>query len=176
MTTQTTPARAHDPERDLVLGRTLELPVERIWQAWTEPEHLMAWFAPAPWQTVACEIDLRPGGIFRTVMRGPDGTTHDDPGGCYLELQAPNRLVWTSALGPGFRPHPVDDAQADDHGFQFTAELTFELVDERTTRYTARAIHATSEAARAHEAMGFEPGWNAAVDQLVAHMTVAARR
>ena len=41
--------------------------------AWTHPEHLKRWFTPAPWTTVDCEIDLRPGGIFRTTMRSPDG-------------------------------------------------------------------------------------------------------
>ena len=42
-------------------------------RAWTTPEHLKKWFTPAPWTTVDCEIDLRPGGIFRTVMRSPEG-------------------------------------------------------------------------------------------------------
>ena len=48
-------------------------PRELVWKAWTMPEHLKKWFTPAPWQTVECEIDLRPGGIFRTVMRSPEG-------------------------------------------------------------------------------------------------------
>jgi len=35
-----------------------------VWAAWTKPEYIKKWFAPAPWQTVECEIDLRPGAFF----------------------------------------------------------------------------------------------------------------
>ena len=49
-----------------------------------------------------------PGGVFRTVMRGPDGE-EGGGAGCYLEVVEGVRLVWTSALGPGFRPNPHDE-------------------------------------------------------------------
>jgi uncharacterized protein YndB with AHSA1/START domain len=161
----------HDPERDLLLERLVDVPVELVWQAWTDPEHLKAWFAPRPFETIECEIDLRPGGIFRTVMRAPDGTVFDDDtGGCFLEVHEPYRLVWTSALGPGYRPLPAPE----DGGFAFTAELTFEAVGG-STRYSARAIHASRDGAAAHEEMGFTQGWGTALDQLVEHMSQSAR-
>ena len=62
-----------DSKLDLVLERVVDVPRELVWAAWTKPEHIMKWFTPAPWTTVDCEIDLRPGGIFRTVMRSPEG-------------------------------------------------------------------------------------------------------
>lgn len=62
-----------DPSRDLVLERVIDVPPDVVWKAWTTPEHVIEWFAPAPWTKVDCEIDLRPGGIFRTVMRSPGG-------------------------------------------------------------------------------------------------------
>jgi uncharacterized protein YndB with AHSA1/START domain len=172
MTTPTTPAATagHDPACDLLLERVIDVPVERVWGAWTDPEQLAVWFVPRPWQVAECEIDPRPGGIFRTVMRDPEGTEYPDDGGCILEVEAPNRLVWTSALGPGFRPRPAGGPPADGGDLQFTAELTFEAVGEGT-RYTARAIHATPEIAAAHEEMGFSVGWGAALDQLVAHVS-----
>jgi uncharacterized protein YndB with AHSA1/START domain len=174
-TTNPSPTRDtdHDPERDLFLERLVDVPVEQVWKAWTEPEHLKAWFVPKPWRTVECDIDLRPGGTFRTVMQDEEGTVHDDgSAGCYLEVEAPNRLVWTSALGPGYRPHPIPDTPSPGD-LQFTAELTFEPLGNRT-RYTVRAIHATPEAAQAHEAMGFSVGWSLALDQLVEHMTATS--
>ena len=58
-----------DPKLDLVLERYVDVPCERVWAAWTQPEHIKKWFTPAPWQTVECEIDLRPGGLFRTEER-----------------------------------------------------------------------------------------------------------
>ncbi len=48
--------------------RFVEVPKELVWKAWTPPEHLMQWF----WKTTDCEIDLRPGGLFRTVMQSPE--------------------------------------------------------------------------------------------------------
>lgn len=92
-----------DPKLDLVLERTIDVPPALVWQAWTQPEHIKHWLTPAPWQTVRCDVDLRPGGRFRFVMRSPEGEehTHDC---CYLEIVEGSRLVWTNALLPGFRP------------------------------------------------------------------------
>ncbi len=158
------PSFTHDPDLDLLLERLVDVPVERVWEAWTEPEHVKAWFTPRPWQTVACEIDLRPGGRFSTVMRDPDGNEFPNVG-CYLEVQPPTRLVWTSALLPGYRPLPSEG----DGGLRFTAELTFEAVGD-ATRYSARAIHGSRAAAETHEGMGFLDGWGTALQQLVEHM------
>ncbi|MCB9745751.1 MAG: SRPBCC family protein [Alphaproteobacteria bacterium] len=146
-----------NPELDLVLERTVPVPVEKVWRAWTEPELLMQWFTPKPWRTVACEIDLRPGGCFNTTMQSPEG--QEFPGsGCFLEVTPMKRLVWTDALKPGFRPS----------GEAFmTGALILEAV-EGGTRYTAVARHANAETLKKHEEMGFHNGWSAALDQLVA--------
>ncbi len=163
------PSFTHDPERDLLLERLVDVPVELVWRAWTEPEHLMQWFTPRPWQTVECEIDLRPGGKFFTVMRDPDGNEYPSLG-CYLEVEEPTRLAFTSVMHPGFRPLP----DPDEAGLAFSAVLTFEAVGD-STRYSARAIHGTRELASEHEAMGFVDGWGTALDQLVEHMKGATR-
>ena len=70
---------------DLVLERTLDAPVDLVWKAYTDPEHLKRWFAPRPYEISEIELDLRPGGIFRIRMTGPDGfdTGHGTPG-CVL--------------------------------------------------------------------------------------------
>lgn len=146
-----------DPKRDLVLERVVDVPRELVWRAWTSPEHLKKWFAPAPWTTVECEIDLRPGGIFRTVMRSPEG--QDFPGaGCYLEIVENERLVWTDALGRGYRP--------SEKPF-FTAVLTFEPQGSGT-KYRAHAMHKDENDRLRHEEMGFYIGWGQCLDQLVA--------
>src|SRR6516164_2754151 len=77
----------HDPRLDLVLERVVDVAPELVWAAWTKPEHVKKWFTPAPWKTVDCEIDLRPGGIFRTVMRSPQGQDITNVG-CFLEIVA----------------------------------------------------------------------------------------
>lgn len=157
-----------DPKLDLVLERIVDVPRELVWAAWTQPEHLKKWFTPAPWTTVDCEIDLRPGGIFRTVMRSPEG--QEFPGaGCYLEVVKHEKLVWTSALGPDYRPiirHP-DPSGKDCNELYFTAAILLEP-HGNGTRYTALAIHGEESSRQKHADMGFHDGWNAALDQLVA--------
>ena len=98
-----TPDPQYDPRLDLLLERVVDVPPELVWAAWTMPKHIKKWFTPAPWQTVDCQIDLHPGGIFRTVMRGPEGQEFTNVG-CFLEIVPNRKLVWTVALGPGFRP------------------------------------------------------------------------
>ena len=154
-----------DPKLDLVLERVVDVPRELVWIAWTVPERLKQWFTPAPWTTVECEVDLRPGGIFRTVMRSPEG--QDFPNlGCYLDVVENERLVWTNVLGPGFRPtvRPTDDSC---EAFAFTAAVS--LAPHGTgTKYTAHVIHGTEVGRDRHLEMGFHDGWGTALEQLVA--------
>jgi uncharacterized protein YndB with AHSA1/START domain len=153
-----------DPKLDLVLERIVDVPKELVWTAWTRPEHLKKWFTPVPWQTVDCEIDLRPGGIFRTVMRGPEGQEFSNAG-CYLEIVENEKLVWTGALGPGYRPRSSATTAAIP--FLMTAVISLESLGGRT-RYTALVIHGDEESRKKHEQMGFHDGWGKALDQLVA--------
>lgn len=149
-----------DPVLDIVLERTVAAPPERVWEAWTVPEHLMRWFAPAPFTTSECEIDLRPGGAFRTVLRSPDGDEHATDA-CYLEVRENERLVWTTALGPGFRPAASSPLPA------FTAVITLERAGHGTT-YSALAMHGDPDARQRHVDRGFHEGWSTALEQLVA--------
>jgi uncharacterized protein YndB with AHSA1/START domain len=147
-----------DPKLDLVLERTVDVPPERVWEAWTQPEKLKQWFTPAPWRTTECEIDLRPGGRFRTVMRGPAGEVMDSTG-CFLEVVPGRRLVFTDALGPGYRPKEAPF---------MTAIISIEPDGRGGTRYVATALHRDEATRKSHEDMGFHTGWGTALDQLVA--------
>jgi uncharacterized protein YndB with AHSA1/START domain len=148
-----------DPALDLVLERVIDVPPDLVWTAWTTPEHVVKWFAPAPWTASDCEIDLRPGGIFRFVMRSPEGEEFPNVG-CYLEVVPVERLVWTDALLPGYRP--------SENPF-FTAIVTLEP-HGKGTRYTAVAIHKDEAGRKRHEEMGFMEGWGQVLDQLVAYV------
>lgn len=88
---------------DLSFIRTVDVPRQLVWRAWTEPELLKQWFCPLPWKTIDCEIDPRPGGIFRTTMQSTEGQDFPNSG-CYLEVIPNEKLVWTNALLQGFRP------------------------------------------------------------------------
>jgi uncharacterized protein YndB with AHSA1/START domain len=149
---------------DLAFERVIDVPPELVWMAWTTPEHLKKWFTPAPWQTVDCEIDLRPGGLFRTVMRSPEGQEFPNVG-CYLEIVPNERLIWTNALAPGFRPAKLS-SELDCNQFAITATIVLAPHDQGT-RYTAQVMHADETGREKHAAMGFEQGWGKALDQLV---------
>jgi uncharacterized protein YndB with AHSA1/START domain len=152
----------NDSRFDLVLTRTVDVPRALVWEAWTKPEHIKKWFTPAPWTTVDCETDLRPGGIFRFVMRSPEG--QDFPNlCCYLEVAKPERLIWTTALAPGYRPVSYPAGTVD---FPFTCILTFADRSGKTD-YTARVLHKDEADRKKHEDMGFHLGWNQCLDQLV---------
>ena len=156
-----------DSSLDLSFTRVIQVPRTLVWRAWTEPERLKPWFCPLPWRTIACEIDLRPGGMFRATMQSPEGVEFPNDG-CYLEVVSQERLVWTNALLPGYRPgKPSAPGSSDDTKFVFTAML--ELADaDQGTRYTATVMHADEAGCKKHAAMGFESGWGTALDQLVA--------
>jgi uncharacterized protein YndB with AHSA1/START domain len=154
-----------NPELDLVLTRVVDVPRALVWRAWTTPAHLKQWFTPAPWTTIDCEIDLRPGGMFRTVMRSPEGQEFPNTG-CYLDVVTDERLVWTNALLPGYRP-AVANAACPGEVFSFTAVISLESHGSGT-KYTAQVIHGDATARKRHEALGFRDGWGKALDQLVA--------
>jgi uncharacterized protein YndB with AHSA1/START domain len=152
-----------NPKLDLVLERVVDVPKELVWKAWTTPKHILKWFTPSPWKTIECEIDLRPGGKFYTVMQSPEGQNFPNAG-CFLEIVPNKKLVWTAALQPGYRPvkNPENGA-----GLLFTAVIALESKG-KGTKYTATVIHGNEDDMKRHDAMGFRDGWGKALDQLVA--------
>ena len=155
-----------NPRLDLTFDRIVDVPEELLWRGWTEPQLIKQWFCPLPWKTVDCEIDLRPGGIFSTVMRSPEGQDFPNQG-CYLEVKENEKLVWTNALLPGFRPVHSTVTSDSTVGFLFTAMIELQTV-ANGTRYTATVIHADETGCKQHAELGFHEGWGKALDQLVA--------
>lgn len=154
-----------DPKTDLVLEKIIPASPEQIYKAWTDPVGIKEWFCPKPWKTVECEMDLRPGGKFYSVMQSPEGQKFPNTG-CYLEFVPYEKLVWTSAMKPGFRPSPKPQSP---HDLMFTAVLLLEKHPEGT-KYTAIAMHQDEEGRKVHEQMGFHEGWGMVVQQLTEYL------
>jgi len=142
-------------ERELVLTRTINVPREKVYRAWTDAEQMKQWFAPKPWTTPVAQLDVRPGGANLIVMRSPEG--QDFPNrGVYLEVIPNQRLVFTDAY--------VEAWQPSEKPFM-TVMLTFE--DEGgKTKYTACVRHWSIADRQQHEQMGFHEGWGRCTDQL----------
>ncbi len=156
--------RAVDPSLDLVLERVADVPPALVWKAWTTPDILVKWFTPAPWTTAECQLDLWPGGIFRTVMRSPEGELFPNTA-CVLEVVPGERFIWTTMMGPGFRPSaPTVPPGA---ALAFTAVISI-AARGAGTQYTVHLMHLDPATRERHGSMGFEQGWGSAFDQLVA--------
>lgn len=142
----------------LVLSRIYDAPRAKIWRCWAEPELLMQWFCPKPWFVSEARMDLRPGGEFFTLMNGPEGESFGNAG-VFLEIVPGEKLVFTDAFTPGWRPS----------GRPFMcAEVILKDAPGGGTDYLARAMHWSAEAKQEHEAMGFHEGWAKAGEQLEA--------
>lgn len=151
----TYPDQADISDRELVLSRIFDVSPEKVYRAWTEPELLKQWFAPLPWTTPRAEIDVRPGGANRIVMRSPEGEDFPNQG-VYLDVVKNERLVFTDAYTRAWEP--------SEQPFM-TVVLTFEDLGGKT-RYTARVLHWSVADRERHEQMGFHEGWGQCADQL----------
>ncbi len=92
----TTATNAPDVEtRELVLTRRLDVPRELVFKAWIDPQQMAKWWGPKGFTNPVCEMDARPGGSLRIVMRGPDGAEHPMTG-VFCQVTEPERLVFTA--------------------------------------------------------------------------------
>ncbi len=78
----------------LVLTRLLEAPRALVFEAWTQPRHLVRWFGPTDFTLPECEQEFRVGGTYRFCMRAPDGSDHWVRGE-YTHIDPPSRLIFT---------------------------------------------------------------------------------
>ena len=94
-------------DREIVMTRVFDAPRTLVFDAWTKPELFARWFGARGWTVPVCEIDLRPGGAFRYILRGPDGS-EVVMRGVYREVVPPERLVTTESFDGfaevGWRP------------------------------------------------------------------------
>ena len=80
----------------LVLERLIPAPPERVFEYWTEPELVAKWFGPGDFDVPSSDLDLRPGGKWRTTIRSPEGELRT-VSGVYNTIDPPHRLVFTWA-------------------------------------------------------------------------------
>ncbi len=146
-----------DPdENTLSITRMIDAPRDVVWRCWTEVDLLKQWYCPKPWTVPEADFNLKPGGRMNCTMAGPDGERVENVG-CFLEVVPRERLIFTDAFSEGYMPR----GETFMTGF---VELSAAAGGQTQMIWGAR--HATKEARQKHIEMGFEPGWNAAADQL----------
>jgi uncharacterized protein YndB with AHSA1/START domain len=160
-TTRSDIETAPTADRELVLTYLIDAPRELVWRMFTEPRHLSQFWGPHGSTNPVCEIDLRPGGIWRQVMRFPDGTEFAARYE-YLEIAKPERIVYRDA--------PDETSSAGGHSQQtLTTTITFEDRDGKTA-VTAHALFGTAAERELAEMMGFARVVNQGTERLAAYL------
>jgi uncharacterized protein YndB with AHSA1/START domain len=162
-------------DRDFVISRVFSAPRELVWKAWTDAKHMAEWWGPHTFTNPVCEMDVRPGGAYRIVMRGPDGAEFPLTG-IFQEIKEPERLVmsmdlsahpeaWHDLVNPGRdkTKKPVLDC---------VQTITFEKFGDQT-RLTVRTRFESAAIRDAMLKMGMNDGWSQSLESLagcVSHM------
>jgi uncharacterized protein YndB with AHSA1/START domain len=152
-------ASGQDPmSRELEITRVFQAPRALVYEAWTDPKHMLQWWGPGVFTNHSCVLDVRPGGAWQIVMRSPDGT--DFPcRGVYREVRAKERLVFTN------NAYDAQDKQLLD-GLT-TVEFADEACGTRLT-LTTKAKGLVDFAPMMLR--GMEAGWNQSLDSLAKHL------
>ena len=151
-------------ERELVLTRIIDAPRELVFRMWTDPVHLAKWWGPRDFTNPVCEIDFRPGGALRIVMRAPNGTDYP-MGGVFREIIEPERLVFTNCALDSDGNVLLDGVTV----------VTFAEQGEKTKlTVQTHAVALVPAAVRYLE--GMQAGWEQTLDGLEQHAQDTAAR
>jgi uncharacterized protein YndB with AHSA1/START domain len=112
-------------EREIAMTRVFDAPRSLVFDAWTKPELLKRWLGVrGGWTFAVCEVDLRVGGSYRFVWRGPTGAEMG-MGGVYREIVRPERLVATEKFDePWYEGDALDTTTFVERGGKTTATTT----------------------------------------------------
>ena len=169
-------AASHPPtgsaDRDFVITRTFDAPRGRVFQAWTDPEHMKHWWGPRGFTSPICKLDLRPGGSMHYCLRSPDG--HEMWGKfVFREVVVPERLIYINSFSDaegGITRHPMSPTWP----LELLTTVTFEEHEGKTT-LTVRwgLLPSATEPERktfgeGHSSM--QQGWTGTLDQLAGYL------
>jgi uncharacterized protein YndB with AHSA1/START domain len=127
-------------EREIIVTRIIDAPRELVYKMWTVPEHLAKWWGPKGFTNPVCETDVRPGGKWRQIMRGPDGQEYPAHS-VYIEVEEPARLVYKD-------------------------DVTFENEGQAKTKLTIHTLVASGEDRNKMMEMGYTVGMGESLDRL----------
>lgn len=156
-------------DREVVNTRTFAAPRDLVFQAFTDAKHLARWWGPACFTNPVCEVDARPGGSFRVVMRSPEGEEFPFRG-IYQEVTPPERIVYIndhSGLSEEWQARlrgNLDGAGGGKTPRALTT-LTFEEI-EGGTKFTLRTLFESAAMRDAMLKMGAAQGWSQSLDKL----------
>jgi uncharacterized protein YndB with AHSA1/START domain len=144
-------------DREVVFSRLLDVPPELAWKAWTDPRHLHRWWGPAGFSTTTHEFAFVPGGVWRFIMHGPDGTDYANRI-VFREIEPPSRLVYENGWDlPGA---PLD----------FKVVVTLAAAGQKTLLSLHMTFRDAASFKRAVERYGVLQGGTQTLDRLADHL------
>jgi len=156
-----TTATAESPQRTLVIERVFDAPRDLVFKAWTDPERVAQWWGPKGFTNPVCEMDVRPGGALRIVMRAPNGAEYPMEG-VFREIVEPERLVFTNiAVDQKGRP-------------LVNGHTTVTFAEHRgKTKLTLQTSAVGLVAIAVAMLEGMEAGWSSSLDRLEEYLVWA---
>lgn len=146
---------------ELLISRTFNAPRALVWQAWTDPKHIMQWWGPAGFNNETCASDLRVGGSFKLEMRAPDGNIYPCIG-TFREIVNHERIVYDGEAAEG---HPCGA------GIPPRAVVTVSFAEQQgKTRLTLHTRFASAERKQAAAGARFVVSWEEALQRLSDHL------
>jgi uncharacterized protein YndB with AHSA1/START domain len=115
-------------DREILISRVFAAPRELVWAAMTDPKQVIHWWGPRGFSTTIEAMDVRPGGEWRHVMQGPDGTNYPNHS-VFEEVVKPERIVYTHG---GHRENGPS--------VSFLSTWTFDVVEDGKTKVTIRMV------------------------------------
>ena len=117
--------------RELSITRLLNAPQELVWEVWTKPEHITHWWGPVGFSTTIHEMSIKPGGVWRFIMHGPDGRDY------------PNKIVFIEVVKPELLiyKHTGED---DTEDIKFHVTVNFEKQGNKT-KLTMHSLFESAE-------------------------------
>ena len=121
-------------DREIAATRIFDAPRDLVWQAWIDPKQIVQWWGPNGFKTTTYQMEVKPGGVWRFVMHGPDGRDYQNRV-TFLEVVEPERLV--------FRHGGGEDVEPVNH----ETTVTFEALGKKT-KLTMRMLFESADARR----------------------------
>jgi uncharacterized protein YndB with AHSA1/START domain len=166
----------HHQDGVFVISRVFDAPLDKVWQAWTDPRDIEAWMAPKGASSKMIRHDLRAGGELLSYIKMPAGQEmwgrHQ-----YRTVEPKSRLVWVHSFSDaqgGLARHPFSATWP----LELLTTVTFKPQDGRTRlTLTWEPIGATeAELETFADAMeGMKGGWGGSFDQLAQHLAGTAK-
>ncbi|WP_225414418.1 SRPBCC family protein [Stigmatella hybrida] len=139
-TPRASPPLSSTSDREIVVSRPINAPRELVFDAWTNPAHVAQWWGPNGFSTQVHEMNVKPGGTWRFLLTGPDGT------------KFPNRITYREVVRPE-RLAYQHDSDVDEDPKAFDVTVTFEAQGQKTL-ITMHSVFLTAQACQRVKSFG----------------------